>query len=226
MQKKNLIVFDIDDTLTKSEDQHQSAFVSAMQHFGISDINQQWKAYTHHTDSYILKENYERNFPKAFDFSWLPDFEKVMTNNMMSLAKTQEIKGASEVVRFFIDKTAYGVCFATGSLLAPAYLKLAQAEVPFIPELVVGSNHFYERESIVKSAIEKAKSFYKVDIFEQIISVGDGIWDLTTARNLGIHFMGILDKNLADFQKENIKCHIKDWQNFDLKKIEKQLGII
>ena len=59
MQKKNLIVFDIDDTLTKSEDQHQTAYVSTMHHFGITNINQNWKTYLHHTDSYILKENYE-----------------------------------------------------------------------------------------------------------------------------------------------------------------------
>jgi len=72
----------------------------------------------------------------------------------------------------------------------------------------------------------KAKDFYKVDIFEHIISVGDGIWDLRTARNLKIHFIGILDKNLIDFQREKIKCHIKDWQNFDLHNAEKQLEII
>ncbi|MDT7832355.1 HAD family hydrolase [Flavobacteriaceae bacterium S356] len=225
MQKKKLVVFDIDDTLTKSEDQHQTAYVNTMRHFGIHDIDQNWKNYVHHTDSYILKENYERNLPQKFDFSFILKFENKMTLEIQKLAKTTEIKGAKKAVRYFMDHTDYAVCFATGSLLEPACLKLAQAGIPFVPELVVGSNNVFEREAIVKRAIESAKSFYKVDIFEQIISVGDGIWDLKTARNLNIHFIGILEKNLEDFRKEGLTVHIKDWQDFEVQNIETQLGI-
>jgi len=225
MQKRKLIVFDIDDTLTKSENQHQTAYVNTMRHFGIEKIDQNWRTYLHHTDSYILKENYERNFSNPFDLSFISGFEKEMTTNIQSLSNTKEIKGAAQIVRFLMNETEYGVCFATGSLLKPAYIKLEQAGIPFIPELVTGSNNFYSREEIVKNAVDKAKDFYKVDIFEHTISVGDGIWDLRTARNLNIHFIGILDKNLADFKRENIKCHIKDWQDFDLLNAEKQLEI-
>ena len=57
---ENLIVFDIDDTLTKSEVQHQHAYIEAMKHFGINNINQNWTDYKHMTDSFILKENFER----------------------------------------------------------------------------------------------------------------------------------------------------------------------
>ena len=67
MVKKNLIVFDIDDTLTKSETQHQTAYVNAMMHFGMTEINQDWKSYQNVTDSYILKEVYELNFQKSFE---------------------------------------------------------------------------------------------------------------------------------------------------------------
>lgn len=226
MQKRRLVVFDIDDTLTKSENQHQTAYVNTMHHFGIHDIDEDWKTYKHHTDSHILKENYERNFPNSFDRSFISEFEREMTSSIQSLPNSKEVDGAAQTVRFLMNETDYGVCFATGSLLQPAHIKLEQAGIPFIPELVTGSNDFYSREEIVKNAIDKAKDFYKVDIFEHIISVGDGIWDLRTARNLKIHFIGILDKNLIDFQREKIKCHIKDWQNFDLHNAEKQLEII
>jgi phosphoglycolate phosphatase-like HAD superfamily hydrolase len=226
MQKKKLIVFDIDDTLTKSEDQHQTAYVDTMRHFGIHDVDQNWKHYLHHTDSYILKENYERNKPDLFHLSFIGEFEKEMTSRILALPKTTEINGAADIIRYFLNETDYGICFATGSLVKPAFVKLEQAGIPFIPELVVGSNHFYSREEIVKNAMDRAKDFYKVDIFEHSISVGDGIWDLKTARNLDIHFIGILDKNLTDFRKAHIKCHIQDWQDFDLSKMEKQLGII
>lgn len=225
MKKKNLIVFDIDDTLTKSEYQHQKAYVDTMIDFGIAEINQDWKSYENVTDSYILKENYEANFQKKFDFSFIPEFEEKMTAAMLQMQKTESIKGANEAVNFFMRETDYAICFATGSLLAPALVKLEQAEINFVPDLVEASNTIYTRENIVKSAIKKAENYFQVATFENIISVGDGMWDLKTARNLGVHFLGIRDKSLAYFQQENIKSHITDWSQFDFEKVQSELGI-
>ncbi len=225
MQKKHLIIFDIDDTLTKSGNQHHNAYVDAMLQFGIRNINQDWKNYTHHTDSFILKENYEANMKEKFDFSFILDFEKAMTRALLALPKTTEIRGAKKVVDFFMRETDYAICFATGSLLQPALVKLEQAAINFVPELVVASNAIFDRESIVKNAIENAENYFQVNTFETIISVGDGIWDLRTAKNIGVHFLGIGEKNYADFQKEHCKSHIIDWSHFDFEKTQKELQI-
>ncbi|WP_237274706.1 HAD family hydrolase [Tenacibaculum ovolyticum] len=226
MKKKNLIVFDIDDTLTKSENQHQTAFVNAMINFGITEINKNWKSYKNVTDSYILKQNFETNLEKDFDISFIVEFEDKMTTLFLKESETVEIEGAKKVVDFFMRETDYAICFATGSLLKPALIKLAQANINFVPDLVESANSIYTREDIVKSAINKAKKYFQVKEFENIISVGDGIWDLKTARNLGVHFLGIRNKNLVDFKQENIKSHIVDWTNFDFQKIKKALQII
>ena len=226
MTKKNLIVFDIDDTLTKSEDQHQTAFVEAMISLGITDIDKDWKSYKNMTDSYILKKNYERNFNKEFDFSLMPSFEEKMTTHLLKLSETVEIAGAGKIINFFMKETDYAICFATGSLLEPALIKLQQAKINFIPDVVETASSFYTREEIVTSAISKAKKYFNVVDFENIISVGDGIWDLRTAKNLSIHFLGIRNKNLADFKEEGIKSHIEDWNSFDFNKVKTELGII
>ena len=226
MKKKNLIIFDIDDTLTKSENQHQTAFVNTMINFGITEINKNWKSYKNVTDSYILKQNFETNFEKDFDISFIAEFEDKMTSLFLKEPETVEIEGAKKVVDFFMRETDYAICFATGSLLKPALIKLAQANINFVPDLVESANSIYTREDIVKSAINKAKKYFQVKEFENIISVGDGIWDLKTARNLGVHFLGIRNKNLVDFKQENIKSHIVDWTNFDFQKIKKALQII
>ncbi|MEQ6123139.1 HAD family hydrolase [Pseudotenacibaculum sp. MALMAid0570] len=225
MKKKNLIVFDIDDTLTKSEFQHQKSYLDTMIHFGILEINQDWETYQNVTDSYILKENYEANFKQAFDISFIPDFEKKMLSSILELPEAKPIEGANEIVDFFLKETDYAICFATGSLLEPAFVKLSQAKINFVPELVEASNTLYTRESIVKSAIKKAENYFQVATFENIISVGDGIWDLKTANNLEIHFLGIGDKSLSSFQKENIKSHISNWNDFDFQKTQTELGI-
>ncbi|WP_064965700.1 HAD family hydrolase [Tenacibaculum ovolyticum] len=221
MKKKNLIIFDIDDTLTKSENQHQTAFVNTMINFGITEINENWKGYKNVTDSYILKQNFETNLEKDFDISFIAKFEDKMTTLFLKEPETVEIEGAKKVVDFFMRETDYAICFATGSLLKPALIKLAQANINFVPDLVESANSIYTREDIVKSAINKAKKYFQVQEFENIISVGDGIWDLKTAKNLGIHFLGIRNKNLVDFKQENIKSHIVDWTNFDFQKLKK-----
>ena len=105
MNKKNLIVFDIEDTHTKSEKQHQSAYVNAMNHFGMTEINQDWKIYKNVTDSYILKEVYEANFDKEFDLSFIPDFEEKMTSEMLAMQKTKVIPGANDIVQYFLNET-------------------------------------------------------------------------------------------------------------------------
>ncbi|MFK7787006.1 MAG: HAD family hydrolase [Crocinitomicaceae bacterium] len=210
-----LFVFDIDDTLTRSEDQHICAYVQAMNHFGISEIDQNWASYEHHTDSFILKENYERNFPQRFDFNFIPNFEARMTELILDLSPVTEINGAQSIIRELNKHPDYAMCFATGSLLQPALIKLNQAEIDANEELVAGSNEIFEREGIVSEAIQRAKQHYAVTNFESIISIGDGIWDLKTAKNLGIHFIGIGMKNYADFQQAGINTHIEDWSNFD-----------
>ncbi len=211
-----LIVFDIDDTITKSEFQHQTAYVNTMIEFGIKKINKDWKSYTHHTDSFILKENYESNFSTKFDFNFISAFENRMTERIQELKPVTEIFGARDMINQLLTQKDYAMTFATGSLRKPALIKLSQADIKYQDELVVGSNSIYEREGIVKTSIENAKRFHQVEQFDSIISVGDGIWDLKTAKNLGIHFMGIGLKNYTDFQKFDLQHHINDWSKFNL----------
>lgn len=223
LHKMNLIVFDIDDTLTKSEYQHQLAYVNAMKKIGITEINQNWKEYQHHTDSYILKVNYENNFADKFDWNLINNFENRMTEIMLTLEPVKEINGAKQFVDFLRVEKKYALAFATGSLLRPALLKLEQAKIWHDKSLVASSNQFYEREQVVTDAIEKAKQYYSVEKFENIISTGDGIWDLKTAKNLNVKFIGVGLKNYNDFIKENIEVHTEDWGNFDFETAENKL---
>ena len=226
MEKENLFVLDIDDTLTKSEYQHVSAYVEAMKTFGIHHINKDWKSYKHVTDSFIIKRNYEETLHKEFSLNLIPEFEDEMMKSLEQNSVTKPIKGAVQALEFIENKTNYAVCFATGSLKQPALLKLQRAGFKVDERLIATSNSIYDREGIVLDAIESAKRFYDTNSFKNIISVGDGLWDVTTARNLNLHFIGIGEKNKADFDAEQIKSYIKDWTAFDLETIGEELGII
>ena len=221
MIKENLLVLDIDDTLTSSQQKHTDSLLFAMNQMGIDGVDTDWRNYKNATDSYILKSNYERKFQKHFNLKLISSFEKVMTEHFLTYKNSLEIKGAKQMVDFFINETNYAVCFATGSLLKPALLKMHQSGIGFAPDVLEASNILFTREEIVSSAIDKAKKYYGINEIKNIISFGDGLWDVFTARNLKLNFVGVNTKNTKDFIKQKVEYHINDWLDFDLNKMEK-----
>ena len=186
MKKSKLIVFDIDGTLTESVEIHQKGFVNALTQLGVKKIDSNFKAYKHHTDSFIAKVIYEKDKNTLFSDIEIGKFEAHLLNFIQNYP-IAEITGAKKTVEQIEDETDFGICYATGSLLKPAKYKLDSIGLKCNREQLIASNNIEDRESIVLKAIESAKSFYKTEKFERIISVGDGLWDLKTAQNLVKH---------------------------------------
>lgn len=44
------------------------------------------------------------------------------------------------------------------------------------------------------NCIAKAQEHYRVDQFSKVVSIGDGIWDINTAKSLKLPFIGVGDK--------------------------------
>jgi phosphoglycolate phosphatase-like HAD superfamily hydrolase len=142
--------------------------------------------------------------------------KNVMTEIMQSLKPVKAMDGANKFITSLTKREKYAFAFATGSLLQPALHKLRQAGIWHEKTLIASSNNYYTREEIVTDAIERAKMYYNTTEFERIISIGDGIWDLKTAQNLGIHFIGVGQKNDQKFKHENVKVITDNWENFDI----------
>jgi phosphoglycolate phosphatase-like HAD superfamily hydrolase len=142
---------------------------------------------------------------------------------MLSEKKCIEIEGAKKIVEFLENETDYGVCYATGSMRKTAKLKLEQIGIEYHDYQLVASNEILEREKIVSTAIEHAKIFYNTNDFENIISIGDGIWDLKTAKNLNLHFIGIGEKNSDILFENGAKVILSDFSFFDIELISRSL---
>jgi len=216
VKKQNLIVFDIDGTLTDSVKIHQKAFTEMLYEIGVSSINSEFKTFKHHTDSFIAKEIYETDKGDIFSRSKKNEFEKGLTQKV-SANKIEEIKGAHELITFLEKNTEFGICYATGSLLRPAKHKLKSIKIDFNEELLIASDEIYSREEIVSTAIDRAKKFYNVEQFERIISVGDGLWDLLTAKNLNLEFIGVGLKNKKILINNGAKLVLNDLREFEIK---------
>lgn len=134
----------------------------------------------------------------------------------ISAEDIHEIKGAKSLIDHINKKTNYGICYATGSLLRPAQFKLESIGIDYDRRLLVASDNIYERENIVSQAIKQAKEFYNTNEFNRIISVGDGLWDLITADNLGLEFVGVGLQNKDVLQKHGTKVIYEDLTQFQV----------
>ena len=166
----------------------------SLQALGIKDIDTDYNNYKHHTDSYALRYNYERNFESEMPKELLHDFEEDLVLQMNKFDPVVEINGAKRLLNFLRDQKI-PFCFATGALPKPAILKLEQCNLWYDEQLLATSKTHESREGFVLDAIDRAKQFYQKSEFDQVISVGDGIWDLKTAQNLSLDFVGIGERN-------------------------------
>ncbi|SEK70849.1 Phosphoglycolate phosphatase, HAD superfamily [Aquimarina amphilecti] len=205
--KDTLYIFDIDGTLTDSVPMYLISVTKAMMSLGIKDIDTDYNNYKHHTDSYALRYNYERNFKKDFSDNLLEDFENNLVTQMLEFDPVKEIKGAQSLIQLFRDNSI-PFCFATGALPKPAMLKLEQCNIWYDKLLLATSMTHESREGFVMDALERAKAFYNKPEFTNIVSIGDGLWDLKTAQNLSLDFVGIGDKNKEKLiQSGATKCY-------------------
>ncbi|WP_196892447.1 HAD family hydrolase [Aureivirga marina] len=210
-----LIVFDIDGTLTDSIPIYKKIYREVIASLGIENYNKDFDGYKHHSDAYIAKEIYETATGKTFTKEKLNELENLLYEKITHY-DFQEIKGAKEVIEHLRKDKTIGICFATGSLEKTAAYRLKCIGIDFQDGELVGSNNFYAREEIVSKAIENAKEIYKVDLFEEIISVGDGLWDLKTANNLKIDFIGIGNVNKEILEENGMKKHFETMERFEI----------
>ena len=73
--------------------------------------------------------------------------------------------------------------------------------------LIAAANNFLSREEIVNHAISIAEKENNIK-FDKIISLGDGVWDLKTAQNLNLEFIGIGEKNYEFFKEKKQEAYL------------------
>ena len=212
---KTLLIFDIDDTLTKTAAIHIECFIESLNELGVAKMDTNFGGYLHHTDSFIAKTIYEKELWQAFTEPIKVQFEKLLSNKMAE-KEVSEVAGASQFIREAQNNSSVAICFATGSLRRPAIQKLKAIGVDFNHQLLVASDRLEKRESIVKGAIEVAKKVYQAKNFERIISIGDGLWDLKAANNLNLDFVGIGLKNKTTLLEQGCLRHFDDFRNVSL----------
>lgn len=215
----NLIIFDIDGTLLNSMRIDSKYYIQSItDEFGINNINEDWSIYNKITDSGLFEEIYINHFKKKPDDDDFKKHENKFYKILKSIFENQsdiisEIPGAHKIITKLRSLKNYFISIATGSYKKTALLKLNLFNISENDIPLSTANDDKSRENVVKICIDKSKYFYNINTFDKIISIGDGIWDLKTAKYLKLPFIGI-GKNR--FNKIANYISLNDFLNQDI----------
>ena len=195
--KMNLAIFDIDGTLTETNAVDEICFVQAFaDSHSINQINTNWMEYQYVTDSGIMSQIFHERFGRLPDEGELIDFKSCLVNLLEAhRAKDSclfaEISGASRALTRLNQESEWAVAFATGCWRVSAEMKLKAAGIYAEHLPAAYAEDGPSRESILQAAMLRAHQSYNQNRFEKIVSVGDALWDVQAAGNLGIPFVGV-----------------------------------
>jgi phosphoglycolate phosphatase-like HAD superfamily hydrolase len=192
-----IVVFDIDGTLTDTVVLHQRAFEAALRTFNFPRLRTAWGNYRHHSDSAIFREAWdEAGFEGEPPLHMLEERYRSEFDVLCDATPCDEIAGASQLLAD-VEQAGWIAAFATGSLRHGAHRKMALLSHPFDHDLLATASEHETREEIVQAAIDKARAKHGVPSGGRVVSIGDGVWDLLTARALGLEFVGVGDEARA-----------------------------
>jgi phosphoglycolate phosphatase-like HAD superfamily hydrolase len=190
-----LAVFDIDGTLTDTNGVDDECYCVAVgEALGILPSEIDWAGAAHVTDSEIFRYLcgvHGRGEPpaSAFDNARARFVERLTAALAREPARFTAIPGAPKAIRA-IQEAGWSVALATGGWGASARLKLRAAGIDLPDAVLACADDAASRADIVRIARQRAENFYGRR-FERVVSIGDGVWDVTTAMSLGLPFIGI-----------------------------------
>lgn len=190
-----LVMFDIDGTLTESNHLDDESYLQALHEvFGFSKVSTDWASYTHVTDACILKEVFQNQRDRFPSFREIETFQKrfleLLIDGATAHGGVKPISGSSYILKKLLASPDYQVAYAGGGWGASAIFKLKSARLPIENIPYAFSDDDESREGIMAIAHSRAETYYS-QLLSDVVYIGDGVWDIRSAKKLGYSFIGI-----------------------------------
>jgi phosphoglycolate phosphatase-like HAD superfamily hydrolase len=215
----DLVVFDVDGTLTATNEVDTRCFARAfIEEFG-KPIETTWERYPHRTDSGIIRHNFVEHFGRT---PTPAELERFRTRFMVLLEREwlamprafAEVGGAGAALARLRREQRCAIAIATGGWQISARFKLARAGIMVTGIPAAFADDAEAREEIVQSAIARAREHYGCG-FERIVLVGDSDCDVATAARLQIPFVGIAGTNDGVLRQAGAGQILRGYEDFD-----------
>lgn len=217
-----LAIFDVDGTLTGTSRVDNDCFVRAYADtLAVTEIDTTWESCPHVSDTGVAQHIFQQRFRREPEEAELVRLRDCFMNLLRARFQFDqslfaEITGAADTLQRLRQRNDWGIAIATGCWQASADFKLTAAGIEFSELPAAFAEDGPAREQIVQAAIERACAHYNQSEFERVVSIGDGLWDLKTARNLKLSFLGIADGERANQLRMHGARHvISHFGNYD-----------
>ncbi len=191
----HLVMFDIDGTLTASDDVDGLCYLQALTDvFQFIGVDGDWSQYPHCTDEGILTHLFQTRLqrsPRQAEVAALRDRFVALLNAAAAVQPFRPIAGAGEFLGRLSATNDHCVALASGGWEYSARLKLASAGLDCRQIPAAFADDAHSREDIMQAALRRAIMQFGLPRFTRHTYVGDGIWDARAARQLGFRFIGI-----------------------------------
>lgn len=208
-----LIIFDIDGTLTQTSRVDSICFERALAANGIASPEADWHGCPHVSDTGLTRHLYQAHYDRApheHEEISLRDclVSLLQEHHARDASQFAEVEGAAAMLVELAKKQDWVIALATGCWRASAEMKLSAANIQLQHKPAGFAEDGPARETIVTAAMQRASAHYQQTNFERIVSVGDGVWDVKTAINLELPFVGIGSAARAEALQQQGAKHI------------------
>ena len=192
----DLVMFDVDGTLTQTNRVDCECFVQAVEDvLGIKNIDTDWSSYKNVTDLGCLEEIIRKHKRRPGTKDELLRVKMMHIRLLKEWAESDPalflpIPGAQDVINGIIEKSNAVAALATGGWLESIRIKLGTAGISIDGLTIASCNDAISRDEIMKIAETRAKDISGVP-FRTRTYVGDAVWDVQASKRLSYFFIGI-----------------------------------
>ncbi len=229
----NLVIFDIDGTITKTNPVDEACFRQTAEEIFQKKIGSiDFHDFRNITDSTVVFELYQKHMGRNPSRDEYYSFRKAFKKNLKSLFKThsnefEPVDGIQTLLHELGKHGKWKFIIATGCWKFSAKFKLESSGFYYKKLDVVTADDGLTRDRIILNAINQAKKKHSVDDFKRIVYVGDASWDIKSCYNLHLPFIGV-EAEENDKKKEELGHYLTMHQYPALKdfiKIAKQAKV-
>ena len=209
----NLVMLDIDGTLTQSYEYDQEVFGLAIAEvLRCPPVNADLNGYTDKTSLGVTQEAIRRITGRSPEVEEIKEVKRRVLWHLKRMYQESpgifaEIPGAGCFLDQLRNLDGTGIAIATGCWRSEALFKVHASGLMVDGIPMATSDEHWDRKRIMTIATQKAEELYACPGFERIVYVGDGPWDLQTSYSLGYGFIGIGPRLHALTNTEVIDWH-------------------
>ncbi|MDN5284209.1 MAG: Phosphoglycolate phosphatase, superfamily [Mucilaginibacter sp.] len=200
------IIFDIDGTLTDTTEVDDRCFTQALEDvYNFKGFETNYGHYVNTTDSGIIdqlfQEQHQRSYTEAERDQFISHFCNLLEEAYIRKNHCmKEIPKAAKIINVLCGQEGVSIGLATGGWRESALFKLRCAGIN-IDGCAAASfaQDAKARRDIIGNTIRQMNELHHTEVpMTDIVYVGDGRWDYEATRQLGIRFIGINNKKLAE----------------------------